>query len=271
METVASVSFSFGVIAYSVASTFFFLHLIRKRAPVSTTVSTAVLAIGALFHSLHIVAASLFTRICPVESIHFALSLAGLVTVGAFLILGRNRKLEAMGVFVAPLALTFFIASQFIGQATRQPELSRAMLAFHVTANLVGIGFVLLAGGASAFYVFTERRLKAKRLGAAARLPSLESLDKIGHRLLLIGFPLLTFGVVTGGMFISQMDVSNVTSFLRAVLGYLTWALVAAVLLLRAIAGWRGRRTAYGILVGVLCVSLVLLVYLLRPLWGNLA
>jgi ABC-type transport system involved in cytochrome c biogenesis permease subunit len=47
-------------------------------------------------------------------------------------------------------------------------------------------------------------------------------------------------------------------------LGYVTWLLFAGVLLLRAAAGWRGRRAAYGTIAGFGCAMLVLLFYLLR-------
>jgi hypothetical protein len=40
---------------------------------------------------------------------------------------------------------------------------------------------------------------------------------------------------------------------------------LAAVLVLRRVAGVRGRRAAYGTLAGVLCVLLVIVVYAVRP------
>ena len=128
---------------------------------------------------------------------------------------------------------------------------------------------VLLAGGTSAFYVYVESRLKQKRLTAVGRLPSLDTLDRVGHRLLLLGFPLLTFGVVTGGVFVTQLDVTSFASIARAVLGYAAWLAVAAVLSFRALIGWNGRRSAFFTLTGALCVSLLLVVYLFRPLLGG--
>lgn len=269
MEFLATVAFSLGVIAYSVASTLFFVLLLRPTGSASAKWAFLVLAGGAAAHAAHIVAASLFARACPIDSIHFALSAAALVVVALFLVLGRRQRLDALGIFVGPLALTFLVAAQFVGEEQAHPALSRVLLGLHVMSNLLGLGFVLLSGGVAAFYVFEERRLKQKRISPMrGRLPSLDVLDLLGHRLLLIGFPLLTVGVVTGGFFFTQLGASSGISFVRAILGYATWALVLAVLLLRALGGWRGRRSAYGTLAGVVGVSLVLLVYLLRPFWG---
>jgi ABC-type uncharacterized transport system permease subunit len=201
---------------------------------------------------------------------HFALSLAAWIAVLVFLGLRRGRRLDALGSFVGPLALTFLVAAQFINASTAPVGPSPILLALHISVNVVGLAFLLLAGGAAAFYVFVESKLKSKRLAAVGRLPSLEQLDRICHRLLLIGFPLLTVGVVTGGIFFSQIDGNSLASVLRAILGYAAWFSVAAVLVGRVLLGWDGRKTAFGTLAGVFCVSLVLLVYVLKPLLGVL-
>ena len=48
------------------------------------------------------------------------------------------------------------------------------------------------------------------------------------------------------------------------VLGYAMWVLIGGVLLLRSM-GWRGRRLAYGTLVGVLLATAMLGLYMARP------
>ncbi len=61
------------------------------------------------------------------------------------------------------------------------------------------------------------------------------------------------------------IEPGSVAELLRAVFGYATWLLIAAVLLLRLVAGWRGRRAAYGTVAGFACAVMVLLIYLVRP------
>lgn len=271
MQTLATVSFSLGTIAYSIASTLFFLGLTRRSVTGPPGRAAQVLAVGACLHALHLITAALVSKVCPVESIHFALSFTALVTVVVFLLVRRTRAMDPLGVVVSPVALTFLVAAQFVGPTSAPPELSRALLSLHITASMLGFGVVLLAGAASGFYLFVERRLKSKRLAQVGRLPSLDSLDLVGHRLLLLGFPLLTFAVVTGGIFFAQLPDAGGASFARAMLGYATWTLVAGVLLLRALLGWRGRRSAYGTLAGVACLAVILMVYVLRPLLGGVA
>jgi ABC-type uncharacterized transport system permease subunit len=268
MPDLAQIAFYLGVIAYSAASTVFFLELLRgdpQKAP--GVFGPRLLALGAVIHAGHVVAASLLTNVCPVESLHFGLSLTALGSVVAYLLLRKRFRLHAVGAIVGPLALTFLIGAQFVSTPAVEAELPRGLLAFHIASNLLGLGVFLVAGGSSALYVAVERRLRSKKLGlsqASSRLPPLEALDRAAHRLLLVGFPLLTFGVVTGAVFTQRVAEGGSAAVFRTVLGYATWGLLAAVLLLRQIIGLRGRRAAYGTLAGVACVLLVLLVYAVR-------
>jgi ABC-type uncharacterized transport system permease subunit len=166
---------------------------------------------------------------------------------------------------VAPLALTFLVGAQFVAlNEGPDPSVPRTLLAVHVTANLIGLGLFLLAAAVGAFYLVQERQLKEKRIGwLSAKLPPLDALDHIEHRLLLAGFPLLTLGIVTGAVFAGSMSAG--AEMLRALLAYTTWVLAAGVLLLRVTAGWRGRRAAYGTIAGAVCVVLVILLYAFQP------
>ncbi|MBK7585993.1 MAG: cytochrome c biogenesis protein CcsA [Myxococcales bacterium] len=267
MERAATLAFYFGAAAYAAAAILFFLDLSRREGSASAARTAPIaLALGALLHAVHVVTGSLFSRICPVESLHFSLSLSALILAGMYLALRVRFKLQAIGAVVAPLALTFLIGAQFVGaEQSSIAGVSRPLLILHITANLMGVGFFLLAGAAGAFYLVQERSLKEKRpTWLTAKLPPLDALDRTEHRLLLIGFPLLTFGVVTGGFFASRGGVTGGVEMLRTALGYGTWVVLAAVLILRAAVGWRGRRSAYGTLAGVICVTTVILLYAFR-------
>jgi ABC-type uncharacterized transport system permease subunit len=267
MGAVATAAFYFGVIAYSAACTLFFLGLARQGAQVPrSTWGPRVLAVSGCLHAVHVVTASLLLNLCPVESLHFGLSFSALVAVAAFLVLRRWANLDALGVVVAPVALTFLVGAQFVGVDIEPDALiSRPLLALHITANVLGVGLFVVAGAAGILYLLLERRLRDKRSGSiGGRLPSLDVLDRATHRLLLSGFPLLTFGVVTGAIFSRHLETLHGAALARTLLGVVTWLVLATVLLLRRVAGVRGRRAAYGTVTGVLCVLLVVAVYALR-------
>lgn len=271
MSWIASVSFYVGVVLYSVAATLFLVDLGRSVATPGTRGAPFLLAAASVAHAAHIVGSSLLTNVCPVESLQFALSASALIANWVYLALRVRGRLNAIGAVVAPLGVAFMVGAQFVRAGSPTEQVPRSLLALHVTANLLGFGFFLMAGAASAFYLVQERRLKdKKRLGSVARMPALDTLDATEHRLLVAGFIMLTLGVVSGSAFAPSLTTETGTQILRAGLAYLTWLVVAAVLLMRAIAGWRGRRAAYGTLLGVSGLVLVIALYVVGAARGAL-
>lgn len=260
-EQVALAALYFSLVAYSTAATLFFVDLARRDlSPEGNVWAARVLGVGALMHAIHIVVTSFVTKTCPVESLPFALNLSALITAVSYILIRRRWRVDAMGVAVVPIVLGFLVGGQFVSPGP-DPDLPRGLLAVHVASNLLGLGLFLLAAAAGAFYIIQERRLKAKRM--PSRLPALDALDRTEFRLLLAGFPLQTLGAISGAAFLTQVKLTQ-GQLLQVILAYGTWALVAGVLLVRALLGWHGRRTAYGTVAGAACVMVVLFIYILR-------
>jgi len=273
MEEFAWIAFYLGVIAYSVAATLFFLDLARKDGSnVRAQWAPRLLALGGALHAVYVITASFLSHICPIDSLRFALSFSALIAVGAYLVLRDRLRLFALGAFIAPIALTFLVGAQFVEKSSEAVlGVSRTLLMFHIAANVLGVGLFLIAGAAGSVYLVQEHRLRTKKrvVGGGSRLPPLDSLDLTAHRLLLAGFPLLTFGVVTGAVFTHQLTSFGSADFMRSFLGYATWLMLGAVLVLRKTAGFRGRKAAYGTIAGVLCMLIVMLIYAARASNGG--
>ena len=262
---VASGLFYLTAAAYVAASIVFLRFLAQGKGDVGL-VGPRLIGAGAALHAAHICVFSLYLHICPVAGIHFPMSVAAMSMCVAYVIVRKRFKLEVAGAFVAPLALTALLASHFVGGGQEPSEpIKRAFLPFHVTSNLFGVALFTLAASAATIYLVQEHLLKTKQIdGVFRRLPALDVLDRAEHRFLLAGFPLLTIGIVSGTLWARGVEMGSSSDVLRAVFGYVTWLVIAAVLFLRAAAGWRGRRAAYGTIAGFGFAIVVLLVYLLR-------
>lgn len=260
----AELAFSTTVVFYSAACALYFAHIAtRGGSERAARLAPWALGIATLLHLAWVSLASLGERVCPIGSIHFVGSIAALFAGVLYLGLRKRARIEALGVFVAPVALTFVLGSRFVGSPER--HVTGAFLALHVLVNLLGEAFFLLACGAAILYLVQEKQLKRKRAGGwLARLPSLEALDRATHRFLLSGFPLLTIGIVSGTVWAGRLESGTPAEIARAAFGYGTWLLFGAVLVLRAAAGWRGRKAAYGTIVGFAFAVAVLVVYLMR-------
>ena len=104
---------------------------------------------------------------------------------------------------------------------------------------------LVLSFGASLLYLLQERRLKAKKPSSLISfLPALEVIDQIGYRSLLLGFPFMTLGLLTGT--ILAATTYGRVDFLDPIflLSLLMWAVYMVMVFTRWNSGWRGRRAA---------------------------
>ena len=273
-QALSAMTFGLALLFYGAASVLFYLEIARLRGAgiVDPTdekradLAPRLLALGAIGHAGYVILASVVAHVCPIHSIHFVLSIASLFSIAAYLTLRRRFRIQALGLLVAPLGLAFLLGTFFLGKPMPEPRLSPVFITLHVLANLLGVALFLLAGGAAGLYLVQERRIKAKKLPAGRSvLPPLDTLDRAVHRFLVAGFPLLTLGIVSGTYWAQKLETGSADEVMRTIFGYATWLLIAGVLLLRAAAGWRGRRAAYGTIAGLACATAVLVIYLVRP------
>jgi len=250
---------------YLAASVLFTLYLFGL-AEKAWLWAPRLVALGVPLHAAQIVVSSLVLKVCPVQGIHFALSVASMLAAGVYVLARTRYRIDVVGAFVAPMALTFLLASQLVAANVAEAHQFRsAILPFHVAANLIGVALFTLAFAAAVAYLVQEKRLKQKKLdGVMQRLPPLDALDKAEHRFLILGFPMMTIGILTGTLWAKEVEAGGAAEITRAAFGYVSWSLFGLVLLLRAAAGWRGRRAAYGTIAGFGFAVLVLLLYLVR-------
>lgn len=252
---------------YAAAAVAFLVHVSgRAKARGFVRAGVALLGVGAALHATHIVVSSMVLNICPIKGIHFALSVVSMLACVVFLVMRARYRLDAVGVLVAPLALTFLVGSQAAhADASAAGPVKSAVLPVHVLANLLGEALFLLAFAAAVAYLVADKQLKKKNVaGVGSRLPPLDALDRAEHAFLLAGFPLLTIGIITGALWAERVESGSSVELWRSLFGYATWALFAGVLLLRAWRGWRGKRAAYGTIAGFAFALVVLVIYLVR-------
>src|SRR4249919_2703285 len=112
-ETAAEALFYLTAASY-VAASFLFLRFLASGKGDAGRVAPRLIAFGAVLHAGHIVIASLVLKVCPVEGIHFPMSVASMSMCVAYVLARKRLRVEVAGAFVAPLALTSLLASRFV-------------------------------------------------------------------------------------------------------------------------------------------------------------
>jgi ABC-type uncharacterized transport system permease subunit len=258
--------FMLAVIAYAIAATAYYLAVARRLiSSESLRVAKWAMLAAALLHFVSIVIGSVKTHTCPVASVQFAVSLTGLVTVGIFLALAGRVRIEPLGALVAPLGLVGLISAQFMHSGAFAAQPPKLWLAVHITSNVVGVGLFVLSAGVGAAYLILASRLKRKRADAGERhLPGLLPLETLMRRLLVIGFVPLSLGVTTGAAFAHRVRFGSVDA-MRIGLSYGVWLLAGSMIVVGPLAGWRGRKIAWGNITGALVSLLVVVLYVFTP------
>src|SRR5512145_1414769 len=109
MDGLSHAEFISGAIAYTAATGLYFLHLTGHRsAPRAVRIAPWLLGAGAVLHLAHAVTVGTTRRQCSLFALDSALSLAAVAVVVAYLAVG-HRRLQALGAFAAPVALTFLV------------------------------------------------------------------------------------------------------------------------------------------------------------------
>jgi ABC-type uncharacterized transport system permease subunit len=245
---------------YAAACALLFAHLAGAGRPSSRGI--AALALGAALHLAHDAVRWTTAGVSPFAGIAPSLSTCALLATGGFLVVRQWRpRFDVIGAFVAPAVLLMFLASRAHANGALG---GGALLVVHILTNVIGLAAVTLASGMSIAYLLQERQVKARRLGGLFhRLPPLEVLDTATSRCLALGLPALTIGVVTGHVVAARTVHPDGLPW-QQYFAMISWAVFAAVLLLRLAAGWRGRRAAIGTILGYASSVVVLLFYAVR-------
>lgn len=186
-------------------------------------------------------------------------SLLAAATVAGYLLLDWKYELPVAGAFVAPFTVAVMVPAHLVKSSARMvaPQLIHSVALFvHVGAAALGTAALALAFGLSLLYLASERQLKSKRPGRLfARLPSLELIDRAGYRLAVWGFVFLSLAIATGSLVSRESTGAAMPMAPKQGFAILAWALFAALIQARLVAGWRGRRVALLVITGFVLLA----------------
>ena len=120
------------------------------------------------------------------------------------------------------------------------------LFALHTVSLFLGYSALSVAFCAGVMYLLLFDEIAHKRVGRMfARLPSLDDLDRLGHRTVVLGFVLLTAGIAVGMVWSRrEWGVAWVWES-KTVWTLLSWTVYLGYLVTRRVYGWQGQRAAW--------------------------
>jgi ABC-type uncharacterized transport system permease subunit len=230
---------------YGVNMLYALVALVRRRE----ILSRAMLPLAGVAVTLHFVALveAFVSGSMASIPLHQSESLLAFLMMFLFIAVYYFYRTTSPGIVVLPMAFLLSLSAALAQSAPQfaSPLLRSGWIYTHIILILTGYSALFFSFIASVLYLLHERSLKRKDLNSiSGRLPALETIDNIGYRLLLIGFPFMTFGLIAGSV-IAQVQY-GAKYFLdpKVILSLLMWGVYMVMLYTRWNAGWRGRRAA---------------------------
>ncbi|MFC8600375.1 MULTISPECIES: c-type cytochrome biogenesis protein CcsB [unclassified Isoptericola] len=185
------------------------------------------------------------------------------MALAVFLGMNVRKDFKFLGAFVTGLAVLFLVLGLnvfYIAATGVQPALQNYWLVIHVGVAISATGIFTVAFVSSVLQLVRDSRdsgspyLQRPGFRWLDRVPTPTSLEALSFRLNAVGFVLWTFTIIGGAIWAEHAwgrywgwDPKEVWSFV-------IWVVYAAYLHARTTRGWDGRRAAWFVIVGYLCV-----------------
>ncbi len=172
----------------------------------------------------------------------------GIVAVSLFFL--WRYRIAIIGTFGLVIALAMLIFALTLPSRVLPlvPALQQSvLLSVHVASAIISYGALAVGFSAAVIYLFVRNR-------RVSWLPRPELLETISYRTVIVGFPFLTLTIILGAVWANiawgrpwGWDPKETASLV-------TWLIFAAYLHARVIAGWRGARSAWLLVIGFLAI-----------------
>jgi cytochrome c-type biogenesis protein CcsB len=211
----------------------------------------------------------------PWSNWYESFSFFGLIIAAIYFLISLRMRIPILGAFVMPVAWGLLTVAFCSDRTLKElmPALHSYWMAIHVPIMFVSYAVLGVAFAVGVAYLLEERQMKRKRPGDLSyKLPSLEELDHLIYKLIMIAFVPLTFGIFLGGVWAYSAWGRFWGWDPKETWALITWFVYVIYLHLRFFAGWRGRKSAYLSLAGFVIVLFTYVgVNYLSPLHGFLS
>ena len=253
--------FGIAMMIYLLATLIYISFLSFKKESLGFS-GTLTLFVGFLIHTAGIAFRWFETHktgygYVPLSNMYESLMFFSWTIVLIYLLIEKKYGQRSIGAFTAPIAfLAIAITSITPGISSHIepliPALQSNWLTIHVTTCFFGYAAFAVSFGISIMYLV---QYKKERISEKVNwLPESEILDQLNYKTVIIGFPMLTLGIITGAAWAYYAWGSYWSWDPKETWSLVTWFIYAAFLHARLTTGWRGKKIAILSIIGFAAV-----------------
>ncbi|MCP4746481.1 MAG: c-type cytochrome biogenesis protein CcsB [Desulfobacteraceae bacterium] len=195
----------------------------------------------------------------PLTNLYESLTFFAFIISSIYLFVEWKYKSRILGALAMPLAfLVMAYASISPGKQIQPliPALKSNWLIAHVFTCFIGYAAFAIAFAVSIVYLFKSKEKEGKDATVPDQSGALSTglLDELTHQLIMFGFLFLTSGIITGAVWAYSAWGRYWGWDPKETWSLITWCIYAALLHLRMMRGWRGKRIAVMSIIGFVAV-----------------
>jgi HemX protein len=207
-------------------------------------INLAIMGVGFVLQCVVIYQLGQLRERCPITNGFDILIFVSWSMVLFYFLLGPPFRVSLLGMFTAPMAFIFQMVALLTSKGMLEPRTEPLTkldpwLEAHAALALLAYGAFALACAAGVMYLIQDRQLKRHHLSTLFyNLPPISALGSTIFRLLVIGFVLLTAGIVAAFLMREIPDRVHLGTTMGV------WFLYGVVLALQMVRGLGARRLA---------------------------
>jgi len=195
----------------------------------------------------------------PFSNLYESLIFFAWTLVLLYLIVEWRTKNKSAGAFVTPLIFLALAYASFSPNISCKimpliPALKSNWLITHVITCFLGYAAFALSFGFSLMYLFKGNDSANNTASFLRLIPARGILDELNYQMVVIGFLMLTLGIITGSVWAHSAWGSYWSWDPKETWSLITWLVYAAVIHSRLVRGWKGRKIIILCIVGFACV-----------------
>ncbi|PLX82201.1 MAG: c-type cytochrome biogenesis protein CcsB [Desulfuromonas sp.] len=189
----------------------------------------------------------------PMSNLYESVTFFAWTILLIYLLIDLKYRQPSVGAFVIPFAFLGMIWAQLSLDASIEPlvpALQSNWLTYHVITCFLGYAAFAVACGVSIMYLIKigkeEQHADDSPIGGILGIfPSTRILDDINYKAIMIGFPLLSLGIITGAAWANYAWGTYWSWDPKETWSLIVWFIYAAFLHARFTRGWVGRKAAW--------------------------
>ncbi len=192
----------------------------------------------------------------PLSNLYESVVFFSWTIVLIYALLDLKYRYRVIGAFVMPFALLGMAWAQLgldSGIEPLVPALQSNWLLYHVVTCFLGYAAFAVACGISIMYLIKaghEEDQNKNSNGIIAMFPPTRVLDDLNYRAIMVGFPLLTLGIITGAAWANYAWGTYWSWDPKETWSLIVWFVYAAFLHARFTRGWVGKKAAWLSIIG---------------------